>query len=57
MQEVLIRLGLKTNLCMADKSFTTKDGVVNLRFTEATYWATYINENYFDSYGFRHRNF
>ena len=52
MKEVLNKLGLKTILCVGDENLTTNDGILNLHFTEGTHWATYINENYFDSYRF-----
>ena len=36
---------------MRDSKCTTKDGIVNIHLTKDTLWAAYINENYFDPYG------
>ena len=37
---------------MRDDTFCTKSGAVNLRQSKGTHWVMFINEYYFDSYGY-----
>ena len=37
---------------MKDDTFYTKSGIVNLHPTKGTHWVMFINEYYFDSYGY-----
>ena len=47
----LSSLSLKDiGICLRDGTFKTDIGLVNLHPTRKTYWVTYINENFFDSY-------
>ena len=36
---------------LRDGPFSSDIGIVNLHPSKGTHWVTYINENYFDSYG------
>ena len=36
---------------LRDGPFESDIGIVNLHPSKGTHWVTYINENYFDSYG------
>ena len=47
-----IRLDTKVGIYLRDGSFSSDIGVVNLHPSKGTHWVCYINENYFDSYGF-----
>ena len=38
--------------CLKNGPFSSDIGVVNLHPSKGTHWVCYINENYFDSYGF-----
>ena len=51
-QQVLDSIGLnKVNIYLRDGSFSSDIGIVNLHPTRGSHWVSYINENYFDSYG------
>ena len=47
-----IGLHSKVGIYLRDGDFSTNDGIVNLHPSRGTNWVGYINENYFDSYGF-----
>ena len=49
-QQVLIGLNNIGNY-LRDGPFSSDIGIVNLHRSKGTQWVTYINENYFDSYG------
>ena len=51
-QQVLDSIGLNNiGIYLRDGPFSSDIGVVNLHPSKGTHWVTYINENYFDSYG------
>ena len=51
-QKVLSSIGLdNVGIYLRDGPFLSNIGVVNLHPSKGTHWVTYINENYFDSYG------
>ena len=51
-QQVLISIGLNNvRIYLRDGPFSSDIGIVNLHPSKGTHWVTYINENYFDSYG------
>ena len=52
--EVLKKMGLDSNvgIYLRDGSFSSDIGVVNLHPSKGTHWVCYIDENFFDSYGF-----
>ena len=51
-QQVLNSFGLnKVGIYLRDGPFSSDVGIVNLHPSKGTHWVTYINENYFDSYG------
>ena len=41
-----------TGIYMRDDTFTTPPGIVNLHPTKGTHWVMFVNEFYFDSYGY-----
>ena len=52
-QQVLNSIGLdNVNIYLRDEPFSSDIGIVNLHPSKGTHWVCYINENYFDSYGF-----
>ena len=52
-QKVLTSVGLdNVNIYLRDGPFSSDIGIVNLHHSRGTHWVCYINENYFDSYGF-----
>ena len=51
-QQVLSSLSLNdVGTYLRDGTFESDIGIVNLHPSKGTHWVTYINENYFDSYG------
>ena len=51
-QQVLNSIGLNNiEIYLGDGPFSSDIGIVNLHSSKGTHWVTYINENYFDSYG------
>ena len=51
-QQVLNSIGLNNvGIYLRDAPFSSDIGIVNLHPLNGTHWVTYINENYFDSYG------
>ena len=51
-QQVLSSLSLNVvGIYLRDGPFSSDIGVVNLHPLKGTLWVSYINENYFDSYG------
>ena len=51
-QQVLNSIGLNNiGIYLRDGPFSSDIGIVNLHLPKGTHWVTYINENYFDSYG------
>ena len=51
-QQVLNSIGLNNiEIYLRDGPFASDIGIVNLHPSKGTHWVTYINENYFDSYG------
>ena len=51
-QQVLDSIGLdNVKIYLRDGPFKSDIGIVNLHPSKGTHWVTYINENYFDSYG------
>ena len=51
-QQVLNSIGLNiVGIYLRDGPFSSDIGIVNLHLSKGTHWVTYINENYFDSYG------
>ena len=51
-QQVLSSLSLNdVGIYLRDGHFESDIGIVNLHPSKGTHWVTYINENYFDSYG------
>ena len=51
--EVLEKIGRdsKVGIYLRDGSFSSDIGIVNLHPSKGTHWVSYLNENYFDSYG------
>ena len=51
-QQVLNSIGLNNiEIYLRDGPFSSDIGIVNLHPSKGKHWVTYINENYFDSYG------
>ena len=51
-QQILNSIGLNNvGIYLRDEPFSSDIGIVNLHPSKGTHWVTYINENYFDSYG------
>ena len=51
-QQVLNSIGLNNvGIYLRDGLFESDIGIVNLHPLKGTHWISYINENYFDSYG------
>ena len=51
-QQVLSSLSLNdVGIYLRDGPFESDIGIVNLHPSRGTHWVSYINENYFDSYG------
>ena len=51
-RQVLNSIGLNNvGISLRDGPFSSDIGIVNLDPSRGTHWVTYINENYFDSYG------
>ena len=51
-QQVLDSIGLNNvGIYLRDGAFKSDIGIVNLHQSRGTHWVTYINQNYFDSYG------
>ena len=51
-QQVLDSIGLNNvGIYLRDGVFKSDIGIVNLHPSRGTHWVTYINQNYFDSYG------
>ena len=51
-QQVLSSLSLNdVGIFLRDGPFESDIGIVNLHPSKGRHWVTYINENYFDSYG------
>ena len=51
-QQVLDSIGLNNvGIFLRDGVFKSDIGIVNLHQSRGTHWVTYINQNYFDSYG------
>ena len=51
-QQVLNSIGLNNvGIYLRDGPFSSVIGILNLHPLKGTHWVTYINENYFDSYG------
>ena len=51
-QQVLSSLGLSdVGICLRDKPFQSEIGIIKLHPSKGTHWVCYINEIYFDSYG------
>ena len=51
-QQVLNSIGLNNvGIYLRDGPFSSDIGIVNLHPSKGTHWVTYINENYFVSYG------
>ena len=51
-QQVLNSIGLNNvNIYLRDGPFSSNTGIVNLHPNRGSHWASYINENHFDSYG------
>ena len=46
-----IKLDSKVGIYLRDGSFSSDIGIVNLHRSKGTHWVSYLNENYFDSYG------
>ena len=52
-QNILSSLPLNdVGIYLRDGSFKSDIGIVNLHPSKGTHWVCYINENYFDSYGY-----
>ena len=52
-QQILSSLSLNdVGIYLRDGPFLTNIGIVNLHPSKGTHWVIYINENYFDSYGY-----
>ena len=51
-QQVLDSMRLNNvGIYLRDGPFSSDIGIVNLHPSKGTHWITYMNENYFDSYG------
>ena len=51
-QQVLSSLSLNgIRIYLRDGPFESDIGIVNLHKSRGTHWVSYINENYFDSFG------
>ena len=51
-QQTLNSIGLNNvNIYLRDGPFSSDIGIVNLHPTRGSHWVSYINENFFDSYG------
>ena len=51
-QQVLNSIGLNNvGIFLRDGPFSSDIGILNLHPSKGTHWVTYIDENYFDSYG------
>ena len=51
-QQVLTSIGLNNvGIYLRDGPFSSNTGIVNLHPNRGIHWVSYINENYFDSYG------
>ena len=51
-QQVLDSMRLNNvGIYLRDGPFSSDIGIVNLHPSKGTHWVTYMNENYFDSYG------
>ena len=51
-QQILLSLSLNdVGVYLRDGPFSSDIGIVNLHPSKGTHWVTYINKNYFDSYG------
>ena len=51
-QQVLSSLSLNdVGFYLGDGPFKSDLGIVNLHPSKGTHWVSYLNENYFDSYG------
>ena len=51
-QHIVSSLGLNdVGIYLRDSPFSTDIGIVNLHPSRGSHWVSYINENYFDSYG------
>ena len=51
-QQVLNSIGLNNvGIYIRDGPFSSDIGILKLHPLTGTHWVTYINENYFDSYG------
>ena len=46
-----IELDSKVEIYLRDGSFSSDIGIVNLHPSKGSHWVSYLNENYFDSYG------
>ena len=52
LQQVLDSMRLNNfGIYLRDGPFSSDIGIVNLHPSKGTHWVTYMNENYFDSYG------
>ena len=52
-QKVLISIGLdNVNIYLRDGPSSSEIAIVYLHPSKGTHWVCYMNENYFDSYGF-----
>ena len=52
-QQILSSLSLNdVEIYLRDNPFKYDIGIVNLHPSKGTHWVSYLNENYFDSYGF-----
>ena len=50
--KILNEINIPTGIYMKDVAFTTNSGIVNIHLTKGTYWVLFVDEFYFDSYGF-----
>ena len=57
MKEVLIRLGLKSNVYMRDSNLTTSNGIVNLQSQKGQHCVFYMYQYYCDFYGIHLQKF
>ena len=52
LQKVLTSIGVdNVNIYLRDGTFSSDIGLVNLHSSKGTHWVSYLNGNYFDSYG------
>ena len=52
-QQIFGSIGLEyVGLYLRDGLFKSDIGFVNLNLSKGTHWVVYINENYFDSFGY-----